>query len=104
MKQVRPQNTQSPTAQNTDTQTDRIDLTESPKNRRLIKESTLLMGSSILKKVRTNELNSDTTVRSFSGATTVSLKDKVQNYDIDNCKTVVLHVLSEAMTPTTVMI
>lgn len=80
----------SQTAQETDDEIDQIDLTTSPK--KSINQSTLLIGSSILKRVRTNELNSDTTVRSFPGATTVTLKDKLEHYDIDSCKTVILHI------------
>ena len=78
------------TTPNTESETDRTDLTISPKKR--INQSTVIIGGSILKRVRTNELNSDTTMRSFPGATTVTLKDKLENYDIDNCKTVILHV------------
>ena len=57
-----------------------------------IKQSTLLIGSSILKGIRTNELNPDITLRSFSGATTKPIKEKLKDYDIDNCKTIILHV------------
>ena len=67
---------------------DPIDLTE----KKYIKQSTLLVGSSILKGVKTNELEPNVTVRSFSGATTVTLKDKLSNYNIENCKTVILHI------------
>ena len=52
---------------------DSMDLTE----KKYIKQSTLLVGSSILKGVKTNELKPNATVRSFSGATTVTLKDKL---------------------------
>lgn len=76
--------------QNTNDETDPIDLTESPK--KIIKQSTLLIGSSILKHVKTNELNSETTVRSFPGATTTTLKNKLTKYNIDECKTIILHV------------
>ena len=75
---------------NTDDETDHIDLTESP--RKPIKQPTLLIGSSILKQVQTNELNGHTTVRSFSGATITTLKDKIKKYNIDECKTIILHV------------
>ena len=67
---------------------DPIDLTE----KKYIKQSTLLVGSSILKGVKTNELKPNVTVRSFSGATTVTLKDKLTNCNIENCKTVILHI------------
>ena len=67
---------------------DPIDLT----GKKPIKQSTLLVGSSILKGVKTNELKQDTTVRSFSGATTVTLKDKLSSYNLEKCKIVILHV------------
>ena len=88
LKQVQPQRSQ-PTL-NTFDETDHIDLTESP--RKPIKQPTLLIGSSILKQVQTNELNGHTTVRSFPGATTTTLKDKIKKYNIDECKTIILHV------------
>ena len=65
-----------------------IDLT----GKKPIKQSTLLVGSSILKGVKTNELKQDTTVRSFSGATTVTLTDKLSSHNLEKCKTVILHV------------
>ena len=67
---------------------DPIDLTE----KRSIKQPTLVVGSSILKGVKTNELKPNTTVRSFPGATTATLKDKLSAYNIEKCKTVILHV------------
>ena len=67
-----------------------IDLTRD--SRKTIKESTLLVGSSILKGVQNKNLKHDATVRSFSGATIQSLKSKLQEYDIENCKTIILHV------------
>ena len=51
-----------------------------------IKQATLLVGSSILKGVKTNELKSNTTVRSFSGATTVTLKENLDAYNLENLK------------------
>ena len=88
LKQVQPQRSQ-PTL-NTDDETDHIDLTESA--RKPIKQPTLLIGSSILKQVQTNELNGHTTVRSFPGATITTLNDKIKKYNIDECKTIILHV------------
>ena len=79
-----------PQSLNVDEAKDYIDLTKGTKKN--IKQTTLLVGSSILKGVQTKDLNSDTAVRSFSGATTVSLKEKLQEYDIEKCKTVILHV------------
>ena len=88
------QNNQSaekiPQSLNVDEAKDYIDLTKGTEKN--IKQTTLLVGSSILKGVQTKDLNSDTAVRSFSGATTVSLKEKLQEYDIQKCKTVILHV------------
>lgn len=75
---------------NTDEVEEFIDLTKNSKKH--ISQTTLLVGSSILKGVKTNQLNSDTAVRSFPGATTVSLREKLKNYDIESCKTVILHV------------
>ena len=42
--------------------------------------------------MQTNELNGHTTVRSFPGATITTLKDKIKKYNIDECKTIILHV------------
>ena len=67
-----------------------IDLTND--SRKTIKESTLLVGSSILKGVKTRDLKPNTTVRSFRGATMQTLKSKLQQYDIENCTTIILHV------------
>lgn len=50
------------------------------------------MGSFLLKRVKINELKPDTTVRSFSGATTETLKTKLENYNLENCKTIILQV------------
>ena len=46
----------------------------------------------MLKKVNTNQLNANTTVRSFSGAMIDSLKSKykLSKYNLDQCKTVLL--------------
>ena len=51
-----------------------------------------VVGSSILKGVKNNDLKTNTTVISFSGATTEMLKERRARFDINNCKT--------AMTPT----
>ena len=67
-----------------------IDLTHDTK--KSIKESTLLVGSSIFKTIKNKDLKSNATVRSFPGATTETLKTKLQQYDLDNCKTIILHV------------
>ncbi|MCG8048029.1 MAG: SGNH/GDSL hydrolase family protein, partial [Candidatus Thiodiazotropha endolucinida] len=67
-----------------------IDLTTRPT--KFINHSTLLVGSSMLKGIKTNELNPNTTVRSFPGATVETLRDRLKDYNIDKCKTVILHV------------
>ena len=69
-----------------------VDLTKSPKSKRPIFQSTLLVGSSILKSVKVNELKKNTAVRSFPGATIEGLERKLNNYNIDKCKTIVIHV------------
>ena len=67
-----------------------VDLTDTPK--KVINQSTLLVGSSILKGVKNTDLKTSTTVRSFSGATTETLKERLERFDINNCKTIILHV------------
>ena len=67
-----------------------IDLTHDTK--KSIKESALLVGSSIFKTIKNKDLKTNATVRSFPGATTETLKTKLQQYDLDNCKTMILHV------------
>ena len=73
-----------------DTNTETIDLTQT--NKTVIKQSVLLTGSSILKGVRNNGLKANVTVRTFPGATVESLARRLDHYNIDNCKTVILHV------------
>lgn len=67
-----------------------IDLTKNPN--KVINKSTLLVGSSILKGVQTSELKSNAAVRTFSGATIDVVKTKLGEFDIENCKTIILHV------------
>ena len=67
-----------------------IDLTKNPN--KVINKSTLLVGSSILKGVRTSELQPNATVRTFSGAKIEDVKTKLGEYYIDHCKTIILHV------------
>ena len=50
------------------------------------------MGSSILKSVKNKDLKTNATVRSFPGATIKSIKSKLEQYNIDNCQTIILHV------------
>ena len=69
-----------------------VDLTKSPKSKRPIYQSTLLVGSSILKGVKVNELKKNTAVRSFTGATIERLENKLNNYNIERCKTIIIHV------------
>ena len=77
---------------NTDSINECIDLTKSYTRRNTIKQSTLLIGSSILKNIKTNGLNDDTAVRSISGATITTLKDKIIDLNIDKCETIILYV------------
>ena len=74
-----------------DTTTETIDLTKPPKT--VIKQSILVAGSSILKGIHNNGLKANATVRSFPDATVESLTEKLENMNIDNCKTVILHVV-----------
>ena len=67
-----------------------IDLTKNPN--KVMNKSTLLVGSSIRKGVRTSELQPNATVRTFSGAKIEDVKTKLEEYDIDHCKTIILHV------------
>ena len=66
------------------------DLTHEPK--KYIRQSTLLIGSSLLKGVRVSDLKPYTTVRSFSGARSDTIGEKLSKYNIDDCKTIVLPV------------
>ena len=72
--------------------TETVDLTKTTRPKKSIKHATLLTGDSILRKVRTSELNANTTVRSFPGATINTLKSYLSGYDLDECKTVLIHV------------
>ena len=69
-----------------------VDLTKSPKPKRTIFQSTLLVGSSIMKDIQINELKKNTTVRSFPGATTDRLQNKLNQFNIDKCKNIIIHV------------
>ena len=71
---------------------DQIDLTKSPKPKKYVNQSTLLVGSSILKGIKTNQLKKGTAVRSFPGATIPSLQNQLKNYNIEKCKTIMIHV------------
>ena len=57
-----------------------------------IKQSTLLVGSSILKGIKPQEFKPSTTLRSFPGATTETLQEKLCAFNLDNCKTIIVHV------------
>ena len=61
-------------------------------NTKPITQSTLLVGSSILKGVRVQDLKTDTAVRSFSGARVDTIGAKLSKYNIEECKTLILHV------------
>ena len=67
-----------------------IDLTHTTKS--VISQPTLLVGSSLFKGIKNGNLKQNTTVRSFPGARTDTLAEKLLNYDISNCKTIILHV------------
>lgn len=67
-----------------------IDLTNETAKK--INQSTLLIGSSLLKGVRTSDLMPNRTVRSFSGVKIDTLGEKICKYDISSCKTIILHV------------
>ena len=69
-----------------------IDLTKPVSHQNTIKQSTLIIGSSILKNVKINDLNENTAVRTVSGATIERLKDKIIGLNIEKCKTIILHV------------
>ena len=69
-----------------------VDLTKSPKPKRQIYQSTLLVGSSITKDIQVNELKKHTAVRSFPGATIERLQNKLKQYNIQRCKTMIIHV------------
>ena len=71
------QNHQNPTKfrQNTSDDSELIDLTEPP--RKTIKETTLMIGSSILKDIDNNRLKADCAVRSFPGVTLDTLEPKL---------------------------
>ena len=69
-----------------------IDLTKSYTPKKPINQSTLLVGSSILKGVKVNDLNKNTAVRSFSGATIHKLENRLNQYDTNKCETMIIHV------------
>ena len=62
------------------------------KLRQVIKQQTLLIGSSILKNVKISDLGDNIAVRTVSGATVETLKSKLDSLDIENCKTLIIHV------------
>ena len=69
-----------------------IDLTQTYKPRKFIKQSTLLIGSSILKNVKTNQLHENIAVRTFPGATISTIKSKLSDLNIEKCETIIIHV------------
>ena len=81
-------------------QEESIDLTENDLNDdftevkkvKIIKHSTLLIGSSLLKNVTVSDLNKSTAVRTFPRATIDTIKSKLSQYTLDNCKTIILLV------------
>lgn len=90
-KQVQnPQHSQQ--MRNANNQSQVIDLTQTYKPRKFIKQSTLLIGSSILKNVKTNQLHGNTAVRTFPGATIGTIKSKLSDLNIEKCETLIIHV------------
>ena len=82
---------------------DSIDLTENDLNDdftevkkvKIIKQSTLLIGSSLLKNVKVSDLNKSTAVRTFPRATIDTIKSKLSEYTLDYysiSKTIILLV------------
>ena len=67
-----------------------IDLTNRPT--RVIHKPTFLVGSSILKGIKISDLNTNVAIKTFPGATVNSIKDKLADYDLSKCKTIILHV------------
>ena len=53
---------------------------------------TFELGSSLLKNVIVGDLNKSTAVRTFPRATIDTIKSKLSEYNLDNCKTIILLV------------
>ena len=51
-----------------------------------------MIGSSLLKNVKISDLNKSTAVRSFPGATIDTIKIKLSEFNLENCKTIILLV------------
>ena len=85
---------------NSNNQSQVFDLTQTYKPRKFIKQSTLLVGSSILKNVKTYQLHENNAVRIFPGATIGTIKSKISDFNIEQCETLI-SMLAE-MTPTMV--
>ena len=77
---------------NTHMDTTTIDLTDSASSKKRIKQSILLVGSSIFKHLKVRELVKNTNVRSFPGATIKTFQTKVRQYNIDKCETIIVHM------------
>ena len=69
-----------------------VDLTCSPQPKKTINQSTLLVGSSIFKNIKVSELKKNTAVRSFPGATVKTLQNKLKQFNLDKCETIIIHV------------
>ena len=69
----------------TDNDNEIIDLTTNVTKKK-INQSTLLVGSSLLKGVKNSDLKPNTTVRSDT------IGDSISKFDITSCKTIILHV------------
>ena len=57
-----------------------------------IKQSTPLIGSSILKNIKTKDLSDDVAVKTVPGATIEMFTSKLSEHDIELCITVIIHV------------
>ena len=92
--------TETPKSQHQKPDWERIDLTNDVestaapkfKPRNVIKQSTLIIGSSLLKNIKVNDLNKSTAVRTFSGATIETIQSKMAQLNLDKCQTVFLLV------------
>ena len=62
-----------------------VDLKVSQIPQKTIHQFTLLVGSSIFKNIRVNDLKKNTAIRSFPGAIMKPLQDKLQQFNIDKC-------------------
>ena len=62
------------------------------KPKKSVHTATLLVGSSILKGIRTAKLKTNAAIRTFPGPIVYSLGTKLGDYDLDKCPTIIGHV------------